>query len=76
MTNCKGTVKENVVVLEPGAIMPNGAQVEVRLIPAQPRSHTGRYVIDLIDDLPGKRLFKTSSEADEYLRNERESWDR
>jgi hypothetical protein len=35
-----------------------------------------RYAIDLLDELPGGRLFKTSAEADEYLRGERESWDR
>ena len=32
MTNCKGVVKNNVVVLEEGAHLPDGAKVEVRLI--------------------------------------------
>lgn len=35
-----------------------------------------RYALDLLDELPGGRLFKTSAEADEYLRGERESWER
>jgi hypothetical protein len=32
VTNCKGVVKNNVVVLEEGAHLPDGAEVEVRLI--------------------------------------------
>ena len=31
MTTCKGIVKGNVVVLEEGAYLPEGAEVEVRL---------------------------------------------
>ena len=31
---------------------------------------------DLIKDLPGGRLFKTAEEVDEYIRQERDSWDR
>jgi hypothetical protein len=31
---------------------------------------------DLVKDLPGGRLFKTADEVDEYLRQERDSWDR
>jgi hypothetical protein len=32
MTICKGVVKENTVVLEQGAHLPDGAEVEVRLV--------------------------------------------
>ena len=32
MTICKGIVKDNIVVLEDGARLPDGAEVEVRLI--------------------------------------------
>lgn len=31
---------------------------------------------DLVKDPPGHRLFKTAEEVDEYLRQERDSWDR
>jgi len=31
--------------------------------------------IDLLDSLPGQRLFKTAEEADQYLQEERGSWD-
>jgi hypothetical protein len=33
-------------------------------------------MIDLMDEAPGQQLFKTADEVDEYLRQERESWDR
>jgi hypothetical protein len=32
MTRCKGIVKDNVVLLEDGAQLPEGAEVEVRLL--------------------------------------------
>ncbi len=35
-----------------------------------------RSVLDIIEDWPGQRLFQTSAEADAYLREERDSWDR
>jgi hypothetical protein len=39
MTMCKGIVKNNVVLLEEGAHLPEGAQVEVRLIEHAPAPH-------------------------------------
>ncbi len=35
-----------------------------------------RSMLDLLEDWPGGQLFKTSAEADAYLREERDSWDR
>jgi hypothetical protein len=35
-----------------------------------------RSVLDILKDWPGQRLFKTSAEADAYLREERDSWER
>ena len=35
-----------------------------------------RHMIDLLAEWEGQRLFKTSAEADAYLREERDSWDR
>ena len=34
-----------------------------------------RIAIELLEEMPGQRLFKTSEEADEYLGVERDSWD-
>jgi hypothetical protein len=43
----------------------------------QHKEKAGRSVLDLLDDLPeGGRLLKTPAEADAYLREERDSWDR
>ncbi len=33
------------------------------------------YALDLLEELPGRQLFKTSAEADEYLQRERDSWE-
>lgn len=44
---------------------------------AQHKEKAGRSVLDLLDVLPeGGRLLKTPAEADAYLREERDSWDR
>lgn len=40
--------------------------------PASPR----RSVVDVLNDGPGKRLFKTGKEVDDYIADERASWDR
>ncbi len=33
-------------------------------------------MIDPMDEAPGQQLFKTADEVDEYIRQERDSWDR
>ena len=40
--------------------------------PASPR----RSVVEVLNDGPGKRLFKTGKEVDDYIAGERASWDR
>ena len=35
-----------------------------------------RSVIDILAEAPGHRLFKTGKEVDDYIREERASWDR
>jgi hypothetical protein len=43
----------------------------------QHKEKAGRSVLDLLDFLPeGGRLLKTPADADAYLREERDSWDR
>jgi hypothetical protein len=34
------------------------------------------HVIDIVEHLPGHRLFKTAEEVDAYINEERASWDR
>jgi hypothetical protein len=38
-------------------------------------SPSRRSAIDLLDELPGQRLFKTPEEADQYLQEERSAWE-
>ncbi|GAA6616861.1 hypothetical protein [Scytonema sp. NUACC26] len=35
-----------------------------------------RSAVDILNELPGRRLFKTAEEVDKYLKEERESWER
>ena len=35
-----------------------------------------RSVVDVLDEAPGQRLFKTGKEVDDYIAEERASWDR
>jgi hypothetical protein len=52
-----------------------GDAVEVFVIIKNTSSRRRRSAIDLLDELPGQRLFKTSEEADEYLQEERSAWE-
>ena len=36
---------------------------------------TPRVALELLEEMPGSRLFKNSAEADAYLDEERTSWD-
>ena len=53
-----------------------GDAVEVFVVLPEPSSPARRSALDLLEELPGQRLFKTSEEADQYLRKERDSWER
>jgi hypothetical protein len=41
-----------------------------------PTSEEKVPMIDIIEESPGQQLFKTADEVDEYIRQERDSWDR
>jgi len=52
-----------------------GEQVEVIIVlPAKPRGRR-RYVLDTLKAPPPPKLFGTPEEADQYLKEERNSWD-
>ncbi|MEW6210245.1 MAG: hypothetical protein AB1631_17900 [Acidobacteriota bacterium] len=55
---------------------PVGNDVEVFIILPESQPTTQQSAIDLLDKMPGHRLFKTSEEADLYLQEERDSWER
>jgi hypothetical protein len=56
--------------------LPEGDTVEVFLVLPEPSPPARRSALDLLESLPGQRLFKTAEEADRYLQEERDSWER
>ena len=55
--------------------LPVGNAIEVFVIIKNTSSRSRRSAIDLLDELPGQRLFKTPEEADRYLQEERSAWE-
>ena len=52
---CKGTVKGNIVILEDSATLPEGSEVEVRLLESKPNLAKRKEVVERLEAL-GKRL--------------------
>ena len=52
-----------------------GEIVDVFVIVPDPPKPKRRSVMEIINSLPGQRIFKTPEEADRYLKEERDSWD-
>lgn len=65
-----GTIEIRAPELSPG----QEVEVTVEVQTAPPES--GQHVIDIIRNLPGHLVFKTAEEVDEYIREERDSWER
>lgn len=53
-----------------------GQHVHVSIEPDASPLEEKRPAIDILRQSPGHQLFKTAEEVDEYLREERDSWDR
>ena len=51
-----------------------GQRVEVVVLSSG--SSQRRSAVDILAEVPGQRLFKTAQEVDDYIKEERESWDR
>ena len=51
-----------------------GESVDVVVSPASAVER--RSVVDILAEAPGHRLFKTGKEVDDYIKEERASWDR
>lgn len=65
-----GKIEVTAPELEPGQ------KVTVAIEAKAAAEREGPHVIDLVQDLPGHRLFKTAEEVDAYIREERDSWER
>jgi hypothetical protein len=57
-----------------------GAEVQVIVLPAvgaaDPPPADGKSFLEIIEEMPPGRLFKSAEEVDAYLREERDSWER
>jgi hypothetical protein len=56
--------------------LPSGEVVDVIIFLPTPSAIIRRSAVDILAEAPGQRLFKTAAEVDDYLRKERDSWDR
>ena len=56
--------------------LPEGEAVEVFIVLPESSSSERHSALALLEELPGQCLFKTSEEADRYLQEERNSWER
>ena len=54
--------------------LPVGESVTVTVTPSSPPSR--RSAVDVLEEAPGHRLFKTAEDVASYLEDERASWDR
>ena len=54
--------------------LPVGEVVNVTVTHSSPSSQ--RSAVDILEEAPGHRLFKTAEDVESYLKDERESWDR
>lgn len=69
-----GKIEVSAPELQPGQRV--SITIEPETAPDANTTSTEPSLYDLVKDLPGGRLFKTVEEVDEYIRQERDSWDR
>ncbi len=53
--------------------LPVGESVDV--VVSRSTASERRSIVDILDEAPGHRLFKTAKEVDDYIKEERASWD-
>lgn len=52
-----------------------GQTVDVTVRWPEAETHQRPSALEILDSLPGGRLFKTAEEVDRYIEEERNSWD-
>jgi hypothetical protein len=70
-----GKIEVSAPELQPGQRVSVTIEPEPDSLAPQPRDDS-LHMIDIIEASSGQRLFKTADEVDEYIRQERDSWDR
>jgi hypothetical protein len=56
--------------------LPEGKHVSVFVVVEEEEPSEKPHVLDIIPRFQGHRVFKTAEEVDEYIREERASWER
>ena len=56
--------------------LPSGEVMDVIILLSASSAIIRRSAVDILTEAPGQRLFKTAAEVDDYLRKERDLWDR
>ncbi len=51
-----------------------GDSVDVFVVLSKKAETKKRSAVDILNELPGRQLFKTAEEVDKYLKEERELW--
>jgi hypothetical protein len=73
----EGQVRNGVVVLDNGEQLPDGTRVEVIVVVQQHSTPVRRSMLEFLKSLPpGPLLFATPEEANRYIKEERDSWER
>ena len=62
-----------VIVTDPALL--TGRPVEVIILLSEELSELRLSMLDVLNSVPGHLLFQNAAEVDEYLREERASWD-
>ena len=74
-TTISGVVRKGVVV--PNSPLPEGVKVEVTVLSPEKTAPQFGSALEFLESLPpGPRAFKTREEYEQFLREERNSWDR
>ena len=73
-TTITGVVTNGVVV--PSSPLPEGARVEIIVVPVAPPKPGRISMVELLESLPtGPRAFPTWEEYEQHLKEEKDSWE-
>ena len=74
-TTISGVVTNGVII--PNSPLPEGVTVEILVVPPANRERPFISALDFLESLPtGPRAFPTWEEYEQFLREEKDSWER